>query len=152
MVEQRESHKTQLAAATAENEILNEALNDIKREEESLKILANTARSQIAGANTLAPPTTAPLQPLTGNTPTVSGDGWEWAIPPDALPDNPGQNTQPQTTPSSGGQIYRPRSGDVLSTIASRHNTTVAELVRLNPYLKNRRDYMIWETDEIRLP
>lgn len=157
MVERKESLKTQLATATKENEILTEALNNIKKEQENLNILANTARSRISSESSLAPPTTAPLQPLDGDQSTISWGGWEWAIPPDALPDtvdtnDRGSSSTTTTASSSGGRIYRPRQGDVLSIIASRNNTTVAELVRLNPYLKDRRGYMIWETDEILLP
>lgn len=151
LVEEKESLKGELDAAARENDILTGALHNVRKEQESLQILVNTARSRIASETSTAPPSTAPLQPLTGDSQTISWGGWEWAIPPDALPEAV-EEAAPTPAPSSGGRIYRPRPGDVLSSIASRHNTTVSELVRLNPYLSNRRNYMIWETDEIRLP
>lgn len=158
MEERKENIKAQVDAATREKEILDEALDNIKKEQENLSIIVNTARSQIAGGSSLAPPATAPLQPLNGaGAETMNWGGWEWAIPPDAKPDtavnnNRGGSSPAAEAPSAGGRIYRPKPGDVLSTIAARNNTTVSELVRLNPYLQNRRNYMIWESDEILLP
>lgn len=149
LVEEKELLKAELAAAAKENEILTGALHNIRKEQETLQILVNTARSRISSETSTAPPSTAPLQPLTGDAPTISWGGWEWAIPPDAFSDNAGGGS---AATSSSGRVYRPKSGDVLSSIASRHNTSVAELVRLNPYLKERRNYMIRETDEILLP
>lgn len=151
LVEEKESLKAELATATRENEILTEAMHNIRREQENLQILVNTARSRISSETSNLPPNTVPLQPLTGDAPTISWGGWDWAIPPDAFP-NAVESDTPSSSASSSGRIYRPKSGDVLSTIAARHNTSVAELVRLNPYLKNRRGYMIRETDEIVLP
>lgn len=152
LVEEKESLKAELAAATKENEILTEAISNIRREQENLQILVRTARSQMnSETSNLTAPSTAPLQPLTGDAPTISWGGWDWAIPPDALPEDGGR-TNTGSSSSSSGRIYKPKSGDVLSGIAARNNTTVAELVRLNPYLKNRRGYMIWDTDEILLP
>lgn len=158
MEERKETLKTQVDAATRENEILTEALDNIKKEQENLNIIVNTARSQITGGSSLAPPVTAPLQPLNGaEAETMNWGGWEWAIPPDVKPEaavsnDRGGSASTEAAPSAGGRIYRPKPGDVLSTIAARHNTTVSELVRLNPYLQNRRNYMIWESDEILLP
>jgi LysM repeat protein len=57
--------------------------------------------------------------------------------------------------PAAGAQanrVYVTRPGDVLSNIATRNNTTVETLLNLNPYLRNRRDYIIWENDKIKLP
>lgn len=149
LVEEKETLKAELSTATTENEILTEAMQNIRREQESLQILVNTARSRMASDNSNLPPSTAPLQPLTGDAPTISWGGWDWAIPPDAYPD--AVENRPSSSPSSG-RVYRPKPGDVLSSIAARHNTSVSELIRLNPYLKSRRNYMIWETDEIALP
>jgi hypothetical protein len=138
-----------LEAANRENEILTRALDNIKREQEVLQILLNTSRSQLTGASG------APLPPLSGEpSPTVSWGGWEWSIPADALPD-PAFSPETQTAappPVASGRTYQPRPGDVLSAIAARNNTTVEELVELNPFLRSRRNYMIWETDRIRLP
>lgn len=151
LVEEKESLKAELAKATGENEILTEAMHNIRREQENLQILVNTVRSRINSETSSLAPGAAPLQPLTGDAPTISWGGWDWAIPPDAFP-NALENGSPSPAAPPGGRIYRPKPGDVLSTIAARHNTSVAELVRLNPYLQRRNNFMIWETDEIVLP
>ncbi|MDR2456482.1 MAG: LysM peptidoglycan-binding domain-containing protein [Deltaproteobacteria bacterium] len=55
-------------------------------------------------------------------------------------------------TPPAAPRIYRVRSGDTLSRIAVAHQTTTGVLVTLNPYLRERRDLMVWENDRILLP
>lgn len=161
LVTDRDTLAEELAAANRENEILNQALDNIKKEQERLQILLNTARSQQAPAvvsnNTQQP--APPLSPLAGDTPTMSWGGYDWNLPSDTLANSNQPNTGPAAgaaptspPPASGEKIYRPRSGDVLSSIAARHNTTVERLVELNPYLARRNNYMIHLTDKIVLP
>ena len=157
LVEEKNNLAVELQAANRENEILNRALENIKREQEALQILLNTNSRAF---NTGVSGGSAPLPPAGGEaSPTISWGGWEWSIPPDALPDptppparQPAAQQSAPAPPASSGRVYQPRPGDVLSSIAARNNTTVEELVELNPYLKSRRNYMIWETDRIRLP
>jgi LysM repeat protein len=40
----------------------------------------------------------------------------------------------------------------VLSNIARANNTTVARILELNPNLRNRRNYMIYANERLRLP
>ncbi|MDR1487292.1 MAG: LysM peptidoglycan-binding domain-containing protein [Deltaproteobacteria bacterium] len=48
--------------------------------------------------------------------------------------------------------VYLVVIGDTLGAIAQKHNTTTAVLLRLNPYLADRRGFMVWENDRILLP
>jgi LysM repeat protein len=152
LVEEKNGLAAELEAANRENEILTRALDNIKGEQEALQILLNTSRGRLTGASGGAG---APLPPPGSEpSPTVSWGGWEWSIPADALPDPASSPEIPAAVPPpvSSGRVYQPRPGDVLSAIAARNNTTVEELVELNPFLRSRRNYMIWETDRIRLP
>ncbi|MDR2387921.1 MAG: LysM peptidoglycan-binding domain-containing protein [Deltaproteobacteria bacterium] len=58
----------------------------------------------------------------------------------------------PTPSPTASAQTYLVQTGDTLSAIAQRHNTTTATLLTLNPYLMDRNNYMVWENDQIRLP
>jgi hypothetical protein len=53
---------------------------------------------------------------------------------------------------TGGGRYYVTKSGDVLSNIARANRTTVAKLLELNPNLRNRRDYVIYANERLRLP
>jgi LysM repeat protein len=55
-------------------------------------------------------------------------------------------------TQTAAGQTYLVKTGDTLSVIAQKNNTTVSILLNLNPYLMDRNNYMVWENDKIRLP
>jgi LysM repeat protein len=50
---------------------------------------------------------------------------------------------------SSSPKKYVVQKGDTLSHIAVAHNTTVAALLKLNPFLNQRPEYMVWERDEL---
>jgi hypothetical protein len=50
------------------------------------------------------------------------------------------------------GRVYLVKPGDTLGAIARRNGTTTAVLVTLNPYLRGRDNYMVWENDRIALP
>jgi hypothetical protein len=54
--------------------------------------------------------------------------------------------------PAGGGRYYVTKSGDVLSNIARANRTSVAKLLELNPNLRNRRDYVIYANERLRLP
>lgn len=159
LVTDRDTLAEELASATRENEILIQSLDNIKKEQERLQILLNTARSQQTAAVSSNTQPAPPLPPLAGDSPTMSWGGYDWSLPPDALSSSNQTSTSPAASPAptaspsaSGEKIYRPRSGDVLSGIAARHNTTVERLIELNPYLANRRNYMIHLTDKIVVP
>ncbi|MDR2935447.1 MAG: LysM domain-containing protein [Candidatus Adiutrix sp.] len=53
---------------------------------------------------------------------------------------------------SSGPRYYVTKPGDVLSHIAQANQTTVAKLLELNPNLRNRRNYVIYNNERLRLP
>jgi LysM repeat protein len=67
---------------------------------------------------------------------------------PIELPEEPPAAAAPPVAP----RTYRVKSGDTLSRIAVAHQTTTGVLVTLNPYLRERRDLMVWENDRILLP
>ena len=46
-------------------------------------------------------------------------------------------STPPTTPPPASGQVYYVRSGDTLRSIASRMSTTVEEVLKVNPQIKN---------------
>jgi septal ring factor EnvC (AmiA/AmiB activator) len=60
-----------------------------------------------------------------------------------------GDSEQPQ---QSARKVYQVKLGDTLSTIAKSHDTTVPILLRLNPFLMDRQNNMVWENDRIILP
>jgi LysM repeat protein len=49
-------------------------------------------------------------------------------------------------------RVYQVKTGDTLSQIAAAHGTTTGVLIDLNPYLRARRDLMVWENDRLNLP
>lgn len=149
LVAERDTLATELESANRENKILNQALDNVKKEQERLQIMLNTARSHQAAAVAPEPQPAPPPPPLAGETPTMNWGGYNWTLPPDAPANKPPSSTPPA---ASSGRTYRPKAGDVLSSIAARHNTTVERLVELNPYLERRRNYMIHLTDTIVLP
>jgi LysM repeat protein len=63
------------------------------------------------------------LNPSSSTTPTV-------ASPTTSAPSTP---TTVDTTPSKKKQIYRVKTGDTLESIAAKFNTTVDDLLALNP-------------------
>lgn len=150
---ERDTLAQELEAANRENEILTQALDNIKKEQERLQLLLNKAQRQQADAASANTQSTPPPPPLAGGSPTMNWGGYEWNLPPDA-PSNVANTPAPPTAAASqpSGRTYQPKSGDVLSSIAARHNTTVERLVELNPYLARRRNYMIHVTDTIVLP
>lgn len=158
LVTDRDRLAAELKTANRENEILNQSLDNINKEQEALQIMLNTARSHVAasaGGDTQAPA----LPPLAGGSPTMTWGGYDWTVPSDSQTGSNSASTatgtsssSPVASESAEKKIYRPKPGDVLSQIALRHNTTVEKLVELNPYLARRNNYMIWETDKIVVP
>ena len=148
LVQEKEVLAAELATATRENEILTQALENIKQEQENLQILLNTSRSNLAAAGSAGAGSSPTLPPLSGDAPAFSWGGWDWTPPPDAF-DPPAQS---ETPAPSREKIYRPKPGDTLYTIARHHGTTLETLLELNPYLQQRRNYMIRDTDKIKLP
>ncbi|MDR1050194.1 MAG: LysM peptidoglycan-binding domain-containing protein [Deltaproteobacteria bacterium] len=53
---------------------------------------------------------------------------------------------------ASSPRVYVVVVGDTLGAIARRFNTTVPVLLTLNPFLRSRADFMVWEHDNITLP
>jgi LysM repeat protein len=58
----------------------------------------------------------------------------------------------PDATAPTPPRYYTVKSGDTLGRIASANKTSTGVLVTLNPYLRERRDLMVWENDKILLP
>ena len=139
-----------------ENIILNRALENIKAEKESLQssleALNNSNRNMAITAQSTAAKSTPPsgIQPTGGNANTAADDYWIEATDP--VISTPPMRTTTNTASGGSGKIYTTQPGDVLSTIAEKHNTTTARLLDLNPQLRNRRDYMIWANDKIKVP
>jgi LasA protease len=75
--------------------------------------------------------------------PVESHDVAVLAIPAQAQPNSPDQETQPTLTPLPGRPRYAPgelvdyvaQSGDTLPMLALRFNTTVAEILEANPFI-----------------
>ena len=63
---------------------------------------------------------------------------------------DPPANDPPSGDPSGDGRRYTVRSGDMLSGIASRHDTSVSRLMSLNPQIRNPD--LIYAGQSIRLP
>ncbi|MDR2140698.1 MAG: LysM peptidoglycan-binding domain-containing protein [Deltaproteobacteria bacterium] len=68
-------------------------------------------------------------------------------LPPPAPASEPGQ---PSPEPQS--RLYLAQSGDTLSSIAQKHQTTVQVLLELNPHISRRGNQMVWVNDEVILP
>jgi hypothetical protein len=72
--------------------------------------------------------------------------------PPEQTEAQEGENASPEETTSTTPRVYVVQAGDTLGVIARRHQTTVAVLLTLNPFLRSRNDYMVWENDRLTLP
>jgi LysM repeat protein len=170
----------ELAEAHKENEILTRALTDIKREQETLQLLLNAGKRGLAAGRASRP--LAALAPGEDQAAAATGvDEEEWQTPlepaaepaaaasaveapasePAAAPAAPAaEAVAVQAAPapaapaarSSSGRYYVTKPGDVLSQIAQANQTTVAKLLELNPNLRNRRDYIIYNNERLRLP
>ena len=99
------------------------------------------APAPTAPASAVAPAPAAPAQPQS---------------PAPAPPRAAAAPVQPRAAapaaPAPAARYYLTKSGDVLSNIARANNTTVAKLLELNPSLRNRRNYMIYDQERLRLP
>ncbi len=133
---ERDALAAELNVAQKENKILTEALNNIRREQESLRVLLQTSLSLLPQKS------------------VIPGGGADSVGAPQALvmADDDSWSPPSQTSSGGGGQLYQVRPGDVLSTIAMRHGTSIRTLVELNPWLSQRNNYMLRETDQIQLP
>lgn len=146
-----------LETAKQENEILTRALASIKQEQETLQALLRIGRSLSPGVPPSSGGAGVGLPPLAMNgqtAPAVVGveedDDW---VQPSAAAASRAPAPAPTPAPAApSGRVYVTKPGDVLATIARRHNTTVDVLLELNPQIRNRRNYMIWENDKIQLP
>ena len=143
LLEDNNTLSAELTEARQENEILSRALDDIKREQESLLLLLNAGKSNLTSGRASLP---AALQ---------LGGGAPQAVAPD--PEESQASRPPAPAPlraaaQEGGRIYVTRPGDVLTNIAQANRTTVARILELNPHLRSRRNYMIYENERIRLP
>ncbi len=137
----------ELATAKRENEVLTRALASIKQEREGLQTLLHVGRSLTPGAASSAG--TSDSQP-----PAVEGveDEDYWVQSSANSSSSSASSSSAASRATSSGQVYVTRPGDVLSSIAHRHHTTVEKLLELNPFLTRRPNYMIWENDKIQLP
>ena len=143
---------TELDEARQENEILTRALDDIKREQETLQLLLNAGKSNLNAARTSLPSAAV----------ASGGDPDEWQSPqtpadspspPSALPQvaSPPAASLP-APPAPAARYYTTKPGDVLSHIARANDTTVPKLLELNPSLRNRNGNMIYANERLRLP
>jgi LysM repeat protein len=74
---------------------------------------------------------------------------------PSTTPSNTTQSAEAPVTPqaqTTQTKIHITKPGDTLSIIAQRYNTSVEAIIKLNPFLKTRRDFMLMEHDPINLP
>jgi len=164
LLEENNTLSEELAEARQENEILTRALDDIKREQEALQLLLNAGKSNLNAGRASPLPTAA-----TAGEAEAPGeaDDAEWQTPqaPDELP--PDASPPAAAPPAPVAALPRPpaaappavstrsyitKPGDVLSHIARANNTTVTRLLELNPNLRSRRNYVIYENERLRLP
>lgn len=161
IVEEKENLAKELDTARQEKVILTKALGNIQNEQESLQTLLNVSHNLMPGVRQQGGTTSLPPLRVLGSTAAGAGAGeddyWVQApavqapaavVPPTA----PRASTSDGPASGSTGKIYITQPGDVLSTIAMKHNTTVDRLLELNPGLRTRRDYMIWADDKIKVP
>ena len=169
LLEENNTLSEELAEARQENEILTRALDDIKREQEALQLLLNAGKSNLNAGRASPLPTAA-----TAGEAEAPGeaDDAEWQTP--QAPDTSPQDALPQDAsppavappapvaalprppvappPAVSTRSYITKPGDVLSHIARANNTTVTRLLELNPNLRSRRNYVIYENERLRLP
>jgi 2-oxoglutarate dehydrogenase E2 component (dihydrolipoamide succinyltransferase) len=172
LLEENNTLDVELAEARQENEILTRALDDIKREQEALQLLFNAGKSSLnAGRGSLPAAVLAAggdqaqaqapggdgedefqtPQPVAAPAPAAPAPA---SAPPQAVP-APTRAQVPATARAQAapsGRYYVTKSGDVLSNIARANRTTVAKLLELNPNLRNRRNYMIYDNERLLLP
>jgi LysM repeat protein len=146
LLEENNVLSEELSEVKRDNEILTRALDDIRREEEALQLLLSAGKNSLNAGRASLPSVAVAAD---GDQAQVSGgDLDEMQTPrPPAAPTAP--TTQAQ---NPGGRYYVTKAGDVLSYIARANDTTVARLLELNPNLRNRRDYMIYANERLRLP
>jgi LysM repeat protein len=164
LLEENATLSAELAEAHKENEILTRALADIKREQETLQLLLNAGKRGLNAGRANLPQ--AVLPPGENQVPAATGgDEEEWQTPLDPAAEAPAVEAPAvQAAPvpaapaarsssgSSSGRYYITKPGDVLSHIAQANQTTVAKLLELNPSLRNRRNYIIYNNERLRLP
>jgi hypothetical protein len=123
-----EALESELARLKTEADILNRALDNVYREKDRvldrLDHLANPQRHEGGGEGGAA-------------LPGLEGAG------------DPGAAQAPASGPT---REYKVKRGDTLSQIAKDHDTTTETLLRLNPSLANRPQWMVWENDVLNLP
>ena len=134
-----------------ENIILNRSLENIEAEKESLlrtlEAINSANRTTAMNAqNASAQATPAAIAPAGGGSTDIGDDYWVEAQAPVI------RKPVETATSNEAVKIYVTQPNDVLSTIAAKHNTTTNRLLELNPQLRNRRNYMIWANDKIRVP
>ncbi|UQZ90135.1 hypothetical protein C4J81_13370 [Deltaproteobacteria bacterium Smac51] len=147
LTEERDALTTELATARRENEILTAALNNITQEKERLEAALSPyqpAPAQAAGGDAAAAAASAgdAVVALAGDTDVIA----------QAADGAAGQTEGTAGQVTAGGKVHVAQRGDTLSNIATRYNTTLQELLALNPYLQRRNGYMVWENDNIQLP
>ncbi|MDR0620807.1 MAG: LysM peptidoglycan-binding domain-containing protein [Deltaproteobacteria bacterium] len=120
---ENQSLESELEQERHKSEVLNRALTNAYKERDRLVDVLNAQPEPVALVD--------PVAPAAGAA---------------------GQQTPGGSSQAVAGQTYLVQTGDTLSTIAQRHNTTTAVLLELNPYLMNRNNYMVWENDKILLP
>jgi LysM repeat protein len=168
LLEENATLSAELAEAHKENEILTRALADIRREQETLQLLLNAGKRGLSAGRASLP--LAALAPGEDQASAATGgDEEEWQTPleptaeavagPASAPavEAPATVAPVPAAPapaarSSSGRYYITKPGDVLSHIAQENQTTVARLLELNPNLRNRRNYVIYNNERLRLP
>ncbi len=141
LLEEKDSYAGQLAAAREENEILKQALANITAEQERLQTLLDMEKSRLAAA-------ARPLRTAGG----AGGDEDIWVEAPVRQAAPAVRETAAPSRPASSGRTYVVRPGDILYSIASRHNTTVDAILELNPRVRARRNSMIHEGERLQMP
>ncbi len=134
LVEERDELAVELARANQEHDILNRARYNIAQQQQQLQELLTV------NVRAAAPPPAI-------SQPAASGGGSAQSAATASSSSASSERTQ-----AVGGRRYKPKPGDTLSTIAERHNTNVRTIISLNPFLSGRRNYMIYDTDELVLP
>ncbi|MDR1677334.1 MAG: LysM peptidoglycan-binding domain-containing protein [Deltaproteobacteria bacterium] len=118
--------EAELELEKKQSEILNRSLTNVYKERDRLADLLN------------APPP-PPSPPIEENDQQTSQSP-------------SGSQTTQTSQRRRGNQTYIVQTGDTLSSVAQKHDTNIDTILKLNPYLRTRNNYMVWQNDRIIVP
>ena len=151
LLEENNTLIAELEEARKENEILTRALDNIKQEEEALQRLLNAGRQSLTAGRiprlSASSSSSAPVSQAQAPAAPDWTEEWQTPRPAESSSSAPAAGAE-----ASPGGYYVVKPGDVLLNIAIAHNTTVDKILELNPKLRSRRNFMIYDNDRLRMP